>query len=153
MAKLLKVLRLYRLKKWIRDLQLTYNVHHGISKIVYIVIIILFATHLVACIWHGIGVRLDIEDSQECEGDIGEGWVCRENLRHQPDGNIYCAALYWSFSTLTTGEINSFYWTMTFFNNRHSESHTHSLSLWHRFQLVMVILLVEQSRNKFSVCS
>ena len=67
-----------------------------------IVIIVLFATHLVACLWHAIGIKLDIEDSQECTNGVEEGWVCRENLTTQPTGYTYVAALYWSFSTLTT---------------------------------------------------
>lgn len=66
-----------------------------------IVIIVLFATHLVACLWHAIGVKLDVEDSQECINGVEEGWVCRENLSNKPS-RAYIAALYWSFSTLTT---------------------------------------------------
>ena len=101
-AKLLKVLRLYRFKKWMREIQLNYSIHHGVTRLVNIVVIVLFATHLVACIWHGIGVKLDVEEAQDCEGDVEEGWVCREDMTEKSSGHTYVAALYWSFSTLTT---------------------------------------------------
>ena len=101
-TKLLKILRLYRFKKWIRNVQVHYNIHHGFTKLFNIIIIVLFATHLVACLWYALGVKLDVQDSQECTDGIEEGWVCRENLVNKPSGHTYIAALYWAFSTLTT---------------------------------------------------
>lgn len=102
LTKLLKILRLYRFKKWIRDIQLNYSIHHGITRLMNIVLIVLFATHLVACIWHALGVRLDLDDGGICEGGIEDGWVCREKMSDETKGYKYTAALYWSFSTLTT---------------------------------------------------
>lgn len=99
-AKLLKVLRLYRFKKWIREIQLNYSVHHGITRLMNIVIIVLFATHLVACIWHAIGIKFDVDEAQYCKNGVEEGWVCRENMIDEPRGETYCASLYWAFSTV-----------------------------------------------------
>ena len=112
-ARLLKVLRLYRFKKWIRDIQLHYSVHEGVTRLLNIVIIVLFATHLVACLWHAIGVELDVATaydqcdlSSNLENDgldtTEQGWVCREEMIQKSKGNKYIASLYWSFSTLTT---------------------------------------------------
>lgn len=111
-ARLLKVLRLYRFKKWIRDIQLHYSVHEGVTRLLNIVIIVLFATHLVACLWHAIGVELDVATAyDQCDlssivenglDTTEQGWVCREEMIEKSKGNKYIASLYWSFSTLTT---------------------------------------------------
>ncbi len=101
-TKLLKVLRLYRFKKWIRDIQLNYSIHHGLTRLLNIVLVVLGATHIVACLWHAIGVKMDVEGAQGCQDGFEEGWVCREDMVDKSKGHTYIAALYWSFSTLTT---------------------------------------------------
>eukprot|EP00586_Coscinodiscus_wailesii_P022290 CAMPEP_0172505224 /NCGR_PEP_ID=MMETSP1066-20121228/184569_1 /TAXON_ID=671091 /ORGANISM="Coscinodiscus wailesii, Strain CCMP2513" /LENGTH=420 /DNA_ID=CAMNT_0013281745 /DNA_START=211 /DNA_END=1470 /DNA_ORIENTATION=- len=60
-ARLLKFLRVYRLQKVIREIEQNYNVHQGVSRLLNVVVIIFFATHLVGCMWHAIGVELDLE--------------------------------------------------------------------------------------------
>lgn len=91
-ARLLRLLRVYRLQQLVRQIENNYNVHQGITRLLNIVSIIMFATHLVGCLWHAIGVNLDIEGTKEnCpyvndqDYDIplddvydGGSWVCRE---------------------------------------------------------------------------
>mmetsp|Transcript_50304 Transcript_50304/g.60493 ORF Transcript_50304/g.60493 Transcript_50304/m.60493 type:complete len:827 (-) Transcript_50304:108-2588(-) len=113
MARMLKLLRVYRLQKFIRDAEIMYNVHQGISRLCNIVVIILIATHVVGCLWHTIGVGLDIQKADdECTNLYDEllddldtadvGWVCREHLTNHSPGHKYIASIYWAFSTLTT---------------------------------------------------
>eukprot|EP00816_Leptocylindrus_hargravesii_P002897 CAMPEP_0196818312 /NCGR_PEP_ID=MMETSP1362-20130617/65004_1 /TAXON_ID=163516 /ORGANISM="Leptocylindrus danicus, Strain CCMP1856" /LENGTH=200 /DNA_ID=CAMNT_0042196361 /DNA_START=172 /DNA_END=771 /DNA_ORIENTATION=- len=68
----------------------------------------MLVTHLVGCLWHAAGTKLDIElDTSQCElnsedFDSNDGWVCREGLTESTAGHKYVASLYWAFSTLTT---------------------------------------------------
>ncbi len=48
-ARLLKLLRVYKLHEFIMRLEIEYNVHHGISRLIKIVVMILLVTHLVGC--------------------------------------------------------------------------------------------------------
>ena len=112
-TRLLKLLRVYRLQKILKQLQLNYNIHQGISRLFHIVLVILFATHFVGCFWHGIGVELDISKAAtECsynldnepidQDNIDQGWVCREGMANHALYHKYIASIYWAFSTLTT---------------------------------------------------
>jgi hyperpolarization activated cyclic nucleotide-gated potassium channel 1 len=115
----LKMLRIVRLQKFIRDIESNYNVHHGISRMFNIIVVVLLATHLVGCLWYFLGVDTDVTAAETlCEimwGDndieswdeIDTGWVCREGymvdgLDSSNNGERYVASLYWAFSTLTT---------------------------------------------------
>ena len=51
-ARLLKLLRVYKLQEFIMRLQVQYNVHHGISRMIKIVLTIMLVTHLVGCFWY-----------------------------------------------------------------------------------------------------
>ena len=114
-ARLLKLLRVHRLQQIIRYVELHYNVHQGFSRLVNIVGTIMIATHLVGCLWHAIGVDLDVEKSREncpshfedveystIDSEFEGGWVCREGLSKASDWHKYAASVYWAFSTLTT---------------------------------------------------
>ena len=112
-TRLLKLLRVYRLQKIMKQLQLNYNIHQGISRLFHIVLVILFATHFVGCFWHGIGVELDISQATtECsynienepidQDNLDQGWVCREGMANHALYHKYIASIYWAFSTLTT---------------------------------------------------
>ena len=107
-ARLIKVIRLYRFKKWISEMQLYYSVHEGVTRLLNIGVIILFATHLVGCLWHALGVSLDNDWAlQDCNMDDDDttreqGWVCREGMIKSSLGSKYIASIYWAFSTLTT---------------------------------------------------
>jgi hypothetical protein len=68
-----------------------YNVHHGVSRLIKIVVTILVVTHMVGCFWYLIGLS-----SEE------DGWVFRYGLILSPRDVQYVAAMYWAFSTLTT---------------------------------------------------
>eukprot|EP00520_Triparma_pacifica_P006086 CAMPEP_0118657744 /NCGR_PEP_ID=MMETSP0785-20121206/14188_1 /TAXON_ID=91992 /ORGANISM="Bolidomonas pacifica, Strain CCMP 1866" /LENGTH=810 /DNA_ID=CAMNT_0006550695 /DNA_START=182 /DNA_END=2610 /DNA_ORIENTATION=- len=115
----LKLLRVYRLQKFIRDMETVYNVHHGISRMFNIILVVMLATHIVACIWYVLGIEGDLEEADEyCTylEDVGDdtlevtegGWVCREGYMMNKEGSMvdnrlrYVASLYWAFSTLTT---------------------------------------------------
>ena len=50
-ARLLKLLRVYKLQELIMHLQVQYNVHHGISRMIKIVLTIMLVTQLVGCFW------------------------------------------------------------------------------------------------------
>jgi len=112
-ARLLKLLRVHRLQQIVRYVELNYNIHQGVSRLVNIVGTIMVATHLVGCLWHAIGVDLDVEKSLgNCPNyedffnssliDDEAGWVCREGLIASSDGHKYASSVYWAFSTLTT---------------------------------------------------
>jgi hypothetical protein len=51
-ARLLKLLRVYKLQEFIMRFQVQYNVHHGISRMIKIVLTIMLVTHLVGCFWY-----------------------------------------------------------------------------------------------------
>ena len=109
-------MRVYRLQKFIRDIEHNYNVHHGVSRMFNIIIVVLLATHLVGCVWYFLGIQGDfLEEKERCtyEEDIENnmadytegGWVCREgylDIGDDSNGQRYIASLYWAFSTLTT---------------------------------------------------
>ncbi|KAL7502499.1 hypothetical protein ACHAXN_000448, partial [Cyclotella atomus] len=90
--RLLKLLRVYKLQKFIMRLEGEYNVHHGVSRLIKIVVTILVVTHMVGCFWYLIGLLSSEED----------GWVFRYGLILSPRDVQYVAAMYWAFSTLTT---------------------------------------------------
>lgn len=107
--RLLKLLRVYRINQFIRSIELNYNVHQGVSRLFQIWLIIMLVTHLVGCLWHATGTKLDMElDASQCDFDSENfdtndgGWVCREGLTDSSSGHKYVASLYWAFSTLTT---------------------------------------------------
>ena len=93
--RLLKLLRVYKLQKFILRLEVSYNIHHGISRMIKIIIMVLMATHLVGCFWCLVGSS---SGSNESDG----GWVSRYSYEEKSTGIRYVAALYWAFSTLTT---------------------------------------------------
>ena len=114
----LKLLRIYRLQKFVRDMEAMYKVHHGVSRLIGIIFVVMLATHFVGCIWYFLGIEGDkdaLEDACPYEEDalnfdydlldsMSLGWVCREGLISSQNGNgdRYVASLYWAFSTLTT---------------------------------------------------
>lgn len=67
-----------------------YNVHHGVSRLVKIVMTIMLVTHMVGCFWYLIGLSSE------------SGWVSRYGLMLSPKNVQYVASMYWAFSTLTT---------------------------------------------------
>jgi hypothetical protein len=88
--RLLKLLRVYKLQKFIMRLEGEYNVHHGVSRLIKIVLTILVVTHMVGCFWYLIGLSGE------------DGWVFRYGMIVSPKKVQYVAAMYWAFSTLTT---------------------------------------------------
>lgn len=99
-ARLLKLLRVYKLHEFIMKLEIQYNVHHGISRMVKIVMLILLVTHFVACFWFLIG----LSGGESLNKEMGRdgGWVFRYFLDDKPIPHQYTASMYWAFSTLTT---------------------------------------------------
>ena len=102
-VKLLKLLNIYKLQLFIMKLETDYNIHHGITRLMRILMMVLLVTHLVACFWYLVGITggNDIYDG---------GWMYRFEFDTKPKKDKYIAALYWSFSTLTTvgyGDINA----------------------------------------------
>jgi len=95
-ARLLKLLRVYKLREFIMRLEIEYNVHHGISRMIKIVMLIMLVTHLVGCFWFLIG--LTGGDGTDLNG----GWVYRYYLQLSDKPTQYVASMYWAFSTLTT---------------------------------------------------
>jgi len=81
----------YKLQQFIMRLEGEYNVHHGVSRLVKIVMTIMLVTHMVGCFWYLIGLT-----SSE------SGWVSRYGLMLSPKNVQYVASMYWAFSTLTT---------------------------------------------------
>ena len=94
-ARLLKLLRVYKLHEYIQSIEVQYNVHHGISRMIKIVMLIMLVTHLVGCFWFLIGLSGG-------EGTLNGGWVFRYYLEDSHKATQYVASMYWAFSTLTT---------------------------------------------------
>ncbi|KAL7542680.1 hypothetical protein ACHAXR_012206, partial [Thalassiosira sp. AJA248-18] len=94
-ARLLKLLRVYKLHDFIMRLEIQYNVHQGISRMLKIVMLIMLVTHLVGCFWFLIGLTGG-------NGELNGGWVYRYYLETSPKTTQYVASMYWAFSTLTT---------------------------------------------------
>lgn len=83
--RLLKLLRVYKLQKFIMRLEGEYNVHHGVSRLIKIVMTIMMVTHMVGCFWYLIGLSAE------------DGWVLRYGLVLSPKNVQYVAAMYWAF--------------------------------------------------------
>jgi len=94
-ARLLKLLRVYKLHDFIMRLEIEYNVHHGISRMLKIVAMIMLVTHLVGCFWFLIGLTGG-------DSDLNGGWIFRYYLGDSPKPTQYVASMYWALSTLTT---------------------------------------------------
>ena len=90
--RLLKLLRIYRLQQFIRNVEANYNIHHGISRMLNIIIVVLLATHFVGCLWYCFGIEGDYDEAKlNCffnqtleDGDLEfkdvfleGGWVCK----------------------------------------------------------------------------
>ncbi len=93
--RLLKLLRMYKLQKLITKMEVEYNIHHGIPRMMKIVTMVLLVTHLVGCFWYLVGVTGG-------EDDLDGGWIYRFSFQEKPKEAKYVASLYWAFSTLTT---------------------------------------------------
>ena len=98
-ARLLKLLRVYRLHEFIVKLEVEYNIHHGYSRMIKIVTLILLVTHMVGCFWFLIGITGGGDDNTD---SLNQGWVYRYHLDSSPRYVQYISAMYWAFSTLTT---------------------------------------------------
>ena len=97
-ARLLKLLRVYRLYDFIVQLEVEYNIHHGYSRMIKIVTLILLVTHMVGCFWFLIGISGGGADVDS----LKQGWVYRYHLHTEARWKQYISAMYWAFSTLTT---------------------------------------------------
>eukprot|EP00984_Skeletonema_dohrnii_P027475 scaffold17009_cov78-Skeletonema_dohrnii-CCMP3373.AAC.2 len=98
-ARLLKLLRVYRLHEFLVKLEVEYNIHHGYSRMIKIVTLILLVTHMVGCFWFLIGITGGGDDTTD---SLNQGWVYRYHLDSSPRYVQYISAMYWAFSTLTT---------------------------------------------------
>ncbi|KAL7490438.1 hypothetical protein ACHAWT_000029, partial [Skeletonema menzelii] len=97
-ARLLKLLRVYRLHSFIVKIEVEYNIHHGYSRMIKIVTLILLVTHMVGCFWFLIGISGGGGQSD----NLNQGWVYRYHLDTEARWVQYIASMYWAFSTLTT---------------------------------------------------
>ena len=93
--RLLKLLRVYKLQQFILKLEVEYNIHHGISRMIKLVIMVLVVTHVVGCLWFLIGLSGGTDT-------LNGGWMYRFAFNDKPISAKYVASLYWAFSTLTT---------------------------------------------------
>ena len=104
-ARLLKLLRVYKLHEFMTKIEVQYNVHHGISRMIKIIMLIMLVTHLVGCFWfligltggQGEGSSIDFDDDR-----LDGGWVYRYKYEGKSKREQYTASMYWAFSTLTT---------------------------------------------------
>jgi len=93
--KLLKLLRAYKFSLLIAKLELEYNVHYGITKLISNIIIMLLITHVSGCFWYLVGIN-------GSKDPVNGGWVYRYNYSSRSIGVQYVASLYWAFSSLTS---------------------------------------------------
>lgn len=94
-VRLLKLLRVYKLQQYIVRLEVEYNIHHGISRLLKIMLMVLLVTHIVGCFWFLIGLSGGTNI-------YNGGWMFRFEFDTQDTIANYVASLYWAFSTLTT---------------------------------------------------
>mmetsp|Transcript_18439 Transcript_18439/g.39934 ORF Transcript_18439/g.39934 Transcript_18439/m.39934 type:complete len:750 (-) Transcript_18439:98-2347(-) len=90
-----KLLKLVRLQHFISRLEMEYNIHHGVTRMIKVISLVFLVTHVVACAFYLIGLSggTDLDDG---------GWMYRFEFNEKPVAARYVASLYWSFSTLTT---------------------------------------------------
>lgn len=93
--RLLKLLRVYKLQQFIERLEVEYNIHHGISRLLKIMLMVLLVTHVVGCFWYLVGLSGGMNI-------ISGGWMFRQSFAEKDIPSKYVASLYWAFSTLTT---------------------------------------------------
>lgn len=93
--RLLKMLRVYKLQQYITKLEVEYNIHHGISRLIKITLMVLLVTHIVGCFWYLVGLSGG-------HNIVTGGWMFRQDFARRSRPSKYVASLYWAFSTLTT---------------------------------------------------
>jgi hypothetical protein len=108
LLRLAKLPRLYRLIRIVRLLRLLkmgnsfkrifeiMNVNLGVSKLVGVIVIVIFLTHLYACLWFWIA------DFFQEPGSEVLFWVKRKGYEDLTSAQMYVNSVYWSFQTLTT---------------------------------------------------
>lgn len=85
---------MYKLQKYLLALELDYGIHHGYSRLLKNILIVLFVTHFAGCFWYFVGITSGT--------DKLKGWVYRYDYDGEPSYVKYVASVYWAFSTLTT---------------------------------------------------
>jgi len=104
LPKLVRLIRMLRLLKLLRVMKLVrlfnaweqYNwLDVGIARMFKVVFGIFMVTHLIGCFWYFVawGGQDNLDP---------DSWVYRHGIQDAPAGTKYLAAVYWSFSTLTT---------------------------------------------------
>jgi len=72
-------------------------------KLITATVIVIYTSHLIACMWHLVG-----SDELDNRGHMVQGWIHSEwpesigNESSVPLGERYLVAMYWSITTLST---------------------------------------------------
>ena len=91
--RLIRIVRLLRLLKMGNSFQKIFavmKINNGVSKLINIMITVLFLIHLYACLWYWLADFLQ-------EADGVDYWVRRGGWEEDPNYELYMRAVYWSF--------------------------------------------------------
>jgi hypothetical protein len=96
-----KMLKLARLKRILERYQEHIQSMVYTFKLIFMLLISLFTTHVLACLWYAVGNKSQTMPS----GDVIQGWVNGQTLLDDYNASIstkYITACYWAVTTLTT---------------------------------------------------
>ena len=105
--KLIRILRLARLAKLMRLSKFTalleeeYMVNPIILSFMKLFLQVTFIAHIMSCCWYFVS---DMGGAGRCEGGYDCNWIYYQDPMKEgrTSGSFYIAALYWSFTTMTT---------------------------------------------------
>jgi len=77
LMRMLKLMRIYKLTQFITKVEHDFNIHHGVTKMVKIISVVVMVTHTVGCFWYFTGLMGG-------EDRIEGGWQYRYFVDGQP---------------------------------------------------------------------
>ncbi|RHY28257.1 hypothetical protein DYB32_006106 [Aphanomyces invadans] len=104
-TRIVKLARLAKLKTFFAKAEETFGLNAGVVRLVRLILLVLFVSHLLACFFHLLGQPND-PPSHDSYDNMPDSWMCTADdpkrcLRGESDSVRYLYSLYWVITTLT----------------------------------------------------
>ncbi|RHY63292.1 hypothetical protein DYB34_003836, partial [Aphanomyces astaci] len=104
-TRIVKLARLAKLRTFFSKAEETFGLNAGVVRLVRLILLVLFVSHLLACFFHLLGQPND-PPSHEPLDNMPDSWLCTADkpkrcLRGETDSVRYLYSLYWVITTLT----------------------------------------------------